>query len=336
MKHILIADDEPLILKGLVAILKQHPYPFGSIRTATNGEKALQMIGESIPHLLFTDIRMPRMDGLELCRAVHEKYPTVEKVIISGYGDFEYAQACISYGVKEYLLKPFTPSKIHALLQKMLSRGEVAFSISRYEEFVEQIVDGIWALDDLAAQESLERWESYCKTASASDADYVRMLSDGLPMVHKRLTVRGFRPKPDEAAEPREAGKYFGHVCMQISRLIEDLALQRGGQDLMQKAKAYIDERITQELSLEDVADFLGITPPYLSLLFKKVYKETFVQYRIGKRMLLAKRLLEIPHYRTHDIAYEVGYENYPHFSRTFKKVTGLSPLEYRHAMGIK
>lgn len=337
MKHILVVDDEPLILKGLVIMLKQHPHTFETIRTASNGVKALQMIEESMPQLLFTDIRMPKMGGLELCKQVHEKYPLIQKVIISGYGDFEYAQTCISYGVKEYLLKPFTPTKINGLLNKIITQSSHAvFSISKYEDWIEKIVEAMWALRINDVEAHLEELRSYCMSASTSDSEFMQLLNDCLPMLKKRLSLRGFHPRTEELAETTDKLQYFMQLQIQILKMIDELALQRGGKDLMQKAKAYMDAHITQDLSLEDVADYLGITPPYLSLLFKKVHKETFVQYRIMKRIELAKRMLEMPHYRTNDIAYEVGYENYPHFSRMFKKVTGLSPLEYRHMMGIK
>ncbi|WP_240418785.1 response regulator transcription factor [Paenibacillus periandrae] len=337
MKHILVVDDEPLILKGLVVMLKQHSHTFDSIRTASNGLKALQMIEESMPQLLFTDIRMPKLDGLELCKQVHEKYPLIQKVIISGYSDFEYAQACISYGVKEYVLKPFIPSKIHSLLDKLVYESNHAvFSISRYKEWIEKIVEAIWSLRIEEVELHLEQLRSYCSTAATSDSDFIQLLKDCLTMLKKRLSVKGFHPQGEEIPDAVDKLQYFARLQIQILEMIDELALQRGGQDLMQKAKYYMDSHITKDLSLEDVAEYLGITPPYLSLLFKKVHKENFVQYRIMKRIELAKKLLEIPHYRTNDIAYEVGYENYPHFSRMFKKVTGLSPLEYRHMMGIK
>lgn len=338
MKHILIVDDEPLTVKALVTVLRQYPQPVGSIRTAADGAQALRMIEESPPDLLLTDIRMPKMDGLELCRQVHERYPRIRKVIISGYGDFEYAQACISYGVKEYILKPFTPAKIHSLLAVLLPKSDSTFSIARFEEHIERIVEAVWALDTPQAEAQLEACRSYCRAASATEAEWANLMDDSLSMIRKRLAQRGF--EPPAAAEPmQDAGatdeRYIG-LYVQVLRWIDELALRRGGQDLMQKAKTYIDEHITREVSLEDVADFLGITPPYLSLLFKKVHKTSFVQYRIAKRIQLAKRLLEVPHHRTNDIAFEVGYENYPHFSRTFKKVTGLSPQEYRSKLGIK
>jgi two-component system response regulator YesN len=84
------------------------------------------------------------------------------------------------------------------------------------------------------------------------------------------------------------------------------------------------------------VAKMTGLTPTYFSSIFKKMTNETFVQYRIKKRMERAQTLLAIPHMRIVDIAAEVGYEDYSHFTKMFKKLCGYSPSEYRSMLGIK
>lgn len=120
--------------------------------------------------------------------------------------------------------------------------------------------------------------------------------------------------------------------------VMNDLLTARRGnyKDPMEEAKAYIDNHLSVEISLKEVADMVGITPTYFSSLFKKVSGETFVSYRIHKRMEKARELLSIPHMRTVDVAAEVGYEDYPHFTKTFKKISGVSPSEYRSLLGIK
>ncbi|MNI38021.1 Arabinose operon regulatory protein [compost metagenome] len=104
----------------------------------------------------------------------------------------------------------------------------------------------------------------------------------------------------------------------------------------MEEAKAYIDNRLSVEVTLSEVADMVGITPSYFSTLFRKMTGQTFVSYRIHKRMEKAKELLSIPHMRSVDIADEVGYDDYPHFTKTFKKIYGIGPSEYRSSIGIK
>jgi two-component system response regulator YesN len=123
-----------------------------------------------------------------------------------------------------------------------------------------------------------------------------------------------------------------------IHMLLDSLKQKRKGRakDPMEEAKKYIETHLSREIPLEEVADQLGLNASYFSQLFKQMTGETFVQYRIRKRMDKAKKLLELPHYRIIDISYEVGYADHPHFTKTFKKYTGLSPSEYRDKLGIK
>lgn len=104
--------------------------------------------------------------------------------------------------------------------------------------------------------------------------------------------------------------------------------------DPLEEAKGYIEKNLSEEVTLEMVAGILGLNPSYFSQMFKKRTGETFVQYRIRQRMEKAKRLLEQPSCRITEISYEVGYSDHPHFTKTFKKYTGVSPSEYRLTHG--
>lgn len=123
-----------------------------------------------------------------------------------------------------------------------------------------------------------------------------------------------------------------------ILQWLDEIKNYRGGNEIniLEAALAFIDEHLCEELSLGMVADHLGVSPTYFSQYFKKMTNETFVLYRQRRRMERAKELLAIPHYKVIDIVSEVGYDSYPHFSRSFKKVTGYSPTEYRSMLGIK
>jgi two-component system response regulator YesN len=89
---------------------------------APDGEIALPLIQSAQPHLLITDIKMPFMDGLELCKIVRERMPWVKIVILSGHDEFEYAQKAINLGVTEYLLKPVTAQDLHHVLRRIAAQ----------------------------------------------------------------------------------------------------------------------------------------------------------------------------------------------------------------------
>jgi two-component system response regulator YesN len=107
---------------------------------------------------------------------------------------------------------------------------------------------------------------------------------------------------------------------------------QRGTVSLAVK---YIDETYRKEtLSLSEVAERAGISASHLSLLFKGEMGIGFIQYVTKKRMEQAMLLLQDPLCKASEVAYEVGYGDYSHFNKAFKKYCGLSPLEYKKRFG--
>lgn len=96
------------------------------------------------------------------------------------------------------------------------------------------------------------------------------------------------------------------------------------------KAKQYIDQNFSKELSLEDVSRYVDISPYYFSKLFKEETGQTFVEYLTELRIQRAREMLRNPAYSIKEVCLEVGYSDPNYFSRIFKKVTGMTPTEYR------
>lgn len=119
---ILIVEDELLVRKALRYIIEQESDEFEIIGEVTNGEEALELLEQSLPHMMICDIMMPRMNGLELLRAVNLKYPEVSTIILSGYQDFEYVKSAFKYGVFDYILKPELESDYLLRALRLLGR----------------------------------------------------------------------------------------------------------------------------------------------------------------------------------------------------------------------
>lgn len=102
----LVVEDEPKIAEGICGKITSLDDDFAVVGKAYNGKEALAKIEELNPHVVFTDIAMPEMDGMELVREIRKRNPNMIIVIVSGYSDFSYAQKAIRYGVFNYLLKP--------------------------------------------------------------------------------------------------------------------------------------------------------------------------------------------------------------------------------------
>ncbi|WP_308638100.1 response regulator transcription factor [Paenibacillus silvisoli] len=344
MYRILVVDDEPMIRKGLQKLIREADPLIGHAETADNGIDALEKIASSRPDLLFTDIKMPKMDGLELCRVVNERFPGLPVVVISGYGDFAYAQQCLSYGVKEYLLKPVTKAAVGKTVAKLLAgleaRQQPAYiPLSVTEAWLERLQDGVWHLRAEAVKSAIADMEQYCAANKLDPRMLGELTHELCGKLTDRLNARDVYPF-ERALCPAPQGQpaAFGWLVEAVLEMVEQLRTKRKGnvKEPVEEAKAYIEKHLSRELSLEEVAVKLGLNASYFSQLFKQMTNETFVQYRTRRRMEKAKRLLSMPHQKITDVSAEVGFADHPHFTKTFKKYSGQTPSEYRETLGIR
>lgn len=120
MLKVLIADDEPVIRAGLAQLIDWEQYGFTIAAKAKNGEQALRFIQDDKPDLIITDIRMPKMDGLQLIKTLREDRQLQTPVIIlTGFHEFDYARQAIRFEVKDYLLKPVDKTELITALQRI-------------------------------------------------------------------------------------------------------------------------------------------------------------------------------------------------------------------------
>jgi two-component system, response regulator YesN len=103
---VLIVDDEILIRQGIKHYLNWEKEGLTIVGEASNGQEALDLIERTNPHIVVTDIVMPIMDGEQLTRMVKEKYPHIEVIVLSSFGDFDYVRSSFQSGVVDYILKP--------------------------------------------------------------------------------------------------------------------------------------------------------------------------------------------------------------------------------------
>jgi two-component system, response regulator YesN len=116
---VVFVEDEIVTREGIRDHVDWKANGFEFCGEAPDGEMALPLLQTTRPDLLITDIKMPFMDGLQLCKIVRERMPWIKIVILSGHDEFDYAQQAINLGVTEYLLKPVTVQELQAVLQKI-------------------------------------------------------------------------------------------------------------------------------------------------------------------------------------------------------------------------
>jgi two-component system response regulator YesN len=216
--RVFFVEDEIVTRVGIRDNVDWQGHGFDLCGEAPDGEIALPVLQTMKPDVLITDIKMPFMDGLQLCKVVRERLPKTKIVILSGHDEFEYAQQAIQLGVTEYLLKPVTPQHLHQVLQRLalqLERDrEAQHDVQRLRQQVDEhraeLVERLWfklLVGAIAAPDAIEQGElpqldlvARCYAvavvrASAASADY-QLISDlhrhpepALPPPQARLRI---------------------------------------------------------------------------------------------------------------------------------------------------
>ena len=119
MKKVLVVEDEKLIRQGIAAMIKRSGIPVEEVIECNNGLSAMDVLSKEQIDVVFTDIRMPKMNGIELVQAMQELDNPPLAVAISGYDDFSYAVEMMRHGVREYILKPVERDKLKSILEKL-------------------------------------------------------------------------------------------------------------------------------------------------------------------------------------------------------------------------
>ncbi|MCX7843489.1 MAG: response regulator [Clostridia bacterium] len=345
MYRIMVVDDECVFRKGLYKVISNADSEYEIVGEAEDGAEALEMAGRLKPDLIMTDVYMPVMGGLELIREIRKREYNVDFIILSGYDEFKFAQEAIKYGVEEYLLKPMDVDEVKSAIQrvynKMLLRIETDMLYKRCMVNcmgnLERLAENIWLLNDNMIKNDLESIklktcdiipEKYKITPIFSD--FVNILNDKLKeKIRNDSYCSRYLIKIYEWE--KEAVKAFMQFECAVWNTLKELKRGKNHKynHLVKMIREYIAERADDaELSLSETAAHFGFNPSYVSTLFKEELGISFIEYITAIRIEKARRLLS-EGMKASEAAIASGYNDYPHFSKTFKKITGMSPSEY-------
>jgi DNA-binding response OmpR family regulator len=133
--RILVVDDEPEVRNLLREVLKADGY---EILTAGDGKEALQITLKEKPDLITLDIRMPKLDGLTLCKAlrVNEETRNIPIIMLTAYNTREHLEACMAAGADDFLAKPLSMDEIRIRVRAMLKLKNVSDEVSRLQQYI--------------------------------------------------------------------------------------------------------------------------------------------------------------------------------------------------------
>lgn len=134
MYRVVIADDEPLIIRGLRKMMDWEKMNTEVVGDALDGDQLLELLEQAQPDIVISDISMPGKSGLDVIREVKERELSTKVIFMSGFQEFEYAKAAVTYGAVDYLLKPVTVEE----LEKAIGRAREMLEQERPEKLWEQ------------------------------------------------------------------------------------------------------------------------------------------------------------------------------------------------------
>ncbi|OCT15625.1 hypothetical protein A8709_16300 [Paenibacillus pectinilyticus] len=191
-----VIDDIKSVVRGIADLIQIDTHGVKVVGTAGNGEDGLQMVLELRPDIVLTDIRMPRMDGLEMTKAIMAVLPNCKVIMLSGYTDFEYAQQALRLGAFDFIAKPFLKTAIEAVVQKAKEQIELdRVRFAKQSEMERQIKESM----PLLRQEYLHLLLRY----NANEArlkerwDYLKLDLDRERLIIMCIEIDGFAKQVD-------------------------------------------------------------------------------------------------------------------------------------------
>lgn len=184
MYRIIVVEDETRLRAGICDYYPWSDLCFEIVGQMSNGREALDYIGRHPVDVVLTDISMPVMTGIELAEALHELYPEVRVVFLSGYADFSYAQKALRLGVADYILKPVRAADLTSVFSQLRHTLDERHcpGLTGEEGYHEKLVRSVrsYAKDNLGSA-SLEK-----------AAEAVNLSAGHLSRLYKRVTGESF------------------------------------------------------------------------------------------------------------------------------------------------
>jgi len=249
MFKVVIIDDEDIIVQGLKKVVNWSKYDCEVVATASDAKLGAQVIRQNSPEILFTDIKMPNMDGLTMLAGLKGEFPNMQITVLTGYRDFEYATRAIHIGVTRFLLKP---SKMNEL-----------------EEALQFMTENLKRLRDGAPEQKAEP-EEELQEANPANSFIVRSALKYIELHYtERLTLT-------ELAEKTYVSQWY------LSKLLNKYT-DKSFCDLLNQTRIKKAEKLLQDPSLKihEISDMLGFTDvTHFSKVFKKMEQVSPNEYR--------------------------------------------------------
>lgn len=338
MVRVVIVDDDKLARKGLLTMLPWDRYDMVVVGEAANGAKALELLEDIQADLLFVDLTMPVMSGLDFIKAARVRYPDLQFVVLTFHEDFSFVQAALRLGVLDYISKLELENADYDAICMRLSQKFFEHERSTKCMFMSDAVEDpqpswrkdLYALYWLYDHVALEELIRCIFKEPASPFALERMIVRAALMVETQTALDGL------VVPPLRNGSTAADFLMAFRTDIFEKAsksvdLHRLSICLI-KTILHVHTHLHGDLRTESVASRVALSRPYFSSSFSRVVGLPFHSYIRRERVQAAKALLLVDGLSIDEAAARVGYEDARSFIKMFLEQTGQTPAAFLRA----
>lgn len=331
MYKVLIVDDEYLMRKALRIVVSESD-SFEIVGEADSGSEALRLAELLQPDIIFMDIKIPTINGLEVSQIIKKKMPNTSIIVLTAHSDFQYAQSAIQIGVDEYLIKPCSFDRIREILKEYkknhVEKDSISSILINYltDKDYENMSDSVNSVTNriYSRGHNLDMIYRELKSLLSDLLDLIPCMDDDYRDTYERKFQINETICNDEIL-----GGFW------LFDLVDEVFKQRSIQNYPQLIKVftYIEDNMKRDISLQSAASYADLSLSYLSRLFKKEFGINFTNYIGMKKVRKSKKFLKDSEMGIADIAFELGYNESSYFCKVFKSIEGITPTQYREQL---
>ena len=341
---IILVDDDPLALEGISRILHWERFDGCLAGCAADGREAVALLEREHPDVVISDIRMPDMDGLELACYVYGRCPGTRMILISGHGEFEYAQQALQYQVTDYILKPVTRAKLNELEERLMAiRKELSEDLPPWyacdEALRTRVGEALRRGDMAAVAELLISEEVFSSLSDRRDVlgihllNYLFLYQQELGKDRDSLDAMRQKAMPEywQLSTQRERLVYLAAQYYDLMEYAENRKDQYANPIVAYCLKCIREQYSDSNFNISNLADTLHLSLPYLSTVFKNSTGQNISSFLSAQRLSCAQELLRDASIPLRDVCFRSGFDDPRYFAKFFKKHTGMTPSAFRN-----
>ena len=364
---VLLVDDQEKILEATEKLVNWDRLRVDTVYTANSAEAARKILSEKPVDIMLTDIEMPQEDGIALQKWLVENYPYVYCIFLTSHADFSYAREALKNRAFDYIIQPASIPEIEDAIERCIKALYVRMDILRkgdqYDELTERAdfpedrkPDSTrWGKWMIRGDYSLVRNQIVNLLRLAERDGY---LSTGYrqQIIHgilEALSVACYEKKKELSELFSETFTYeeMLHSYNSDSELLKAMddclhALSADKADTgtednpmtveerVREVIRFLDDNMDRMVSRREAAQYVFLNEDYFSRIFRKETGLGYKEYLLKTKMDYAEKLLANTTMPVTLIASKVGYENFTNFTQMFRKMTGMTPSDYRKKTG--